>query len=109
MNWVKEHWFRLSIVTIFFLAVILIAFYFMVFIPGQERDREATATFEQTLDQIQRQSCAESSELSAVELYENSSLCKGPYAPDDCKDKKTYLVTQYKNAYDICLQRAGLY
>ena len=32
----------------------------------------------------------------------------GIYAQKDCTDGKTYLVAQYKNAYDLCLQRAGL-
>lgn len=52
--------------------------------------------------------CVSTAQQSAISQYETSIMCTGAYAPKECKDGKTYLVANYDNAYNTCLQSNGL-
>ncbi len=66
------------------------------------------ATEQSNLIASQKAECVANSERIAINMYENSSSCTGTYASADCTDGKTYLVPQFNNAYNICLEGKGL-
>jgi hypothetical protein len=55
-----------------------------------------------------KSACVQEAEAASISQYEKSDLCTGTYAPITCKDGVTYLVSNYNNYYDTCLQRKGL-
>ena len=108
MKWLEEHWFKVGILSILLLVVILSAYYFMIFVPQREAAREAAAKFQSNFEKFQKESCVTQAEQIAINEYESSPLCTGSYAPSTCTDGSTYLVAQYSNAYNVCLQSKGL-
>lgn len=108
MKWLAHNWFKAGILLILALAVALIAYYFMVFIPQRQEAQQAEQELQATFDKTAKEDCVTQAQQLAVQEYESSITCTGGYAPADCKDGSTYLVPQYNNAYTICLQGKGL-
>jgi uncharacterized protein YpmB len=69
-----------------------------------EQQAEADQNAQITKD---KSACVIEAQSNAIDLYNNSSMCRGAYKSDDC-NTGIYLVTQYNNAYDTCLQSKGL-
>lgn len=110
MSWLKEHWFKMGILLVLLLVIGLLAYYFMIFIPKKDLDEKAAIDFQDSVTKMEKENCVTSSETTAINEYESSALCdnSNPYAPATCSDGITYIVSQYNNAYDVCLQSKGL-
>lgn len=97
MKWLADNWFKVGLLMILVIAIGLIAYYFMIFIPLRA-----------SLDRTAKENCVSEAQQTAIQEYEASPTCIGAYAPATCTDGSTYLVTQYDNAYTTCLQSNGL-
>ena len=63
----------------------------------------------------QKADCVKQAQQTAISEYASSDSCiprpgyvMGFIPAKDCKDGRTYLVPQYDNAYNTCLQSKGL-
>jgi len=77
---------------------------------AQQAEQQATKDKE-ILVAAQKADCKIEAEQNAISLYKNSPSCSGAYGitpAKNCGDGETYLVSQYNNAYGICLQGKGL-
>ncbi|MDP3980148.1 MAG: hypothetical protein Q8Q33_01900 [Chlamydiota bacterium] len=126
MNWLKENWFigcmeklnKLSLpVTILIASIILGGFYYASEVNKQksierqqeiklqeERRIEANVENEKRDEAFQKTLCVSEAEQNAISLNKDS-CARGEYC---LKGDGMYLVKQYENAYNICLQRKGL-
>lgn len=70
----------------------------------ESKDQEKAAELQRARESLGKSSCVSEAERIAVEM--NQESCKrGDYC---LQGENMYLVTQYKNLYDVCLQRKGL-
>ena len=87
-------------------------------LEAQQAQQQATLQAQQTQQQAtidrnnliasQKAACVTLAAKTATSIYEESSLCTGAYAPKTCTDGQTYLMGNYNNEYDTCLQSKGL-
>lgn len=76
-------------------------------IQAKKAEQKAIADKEEAI-KTQKAHCVTEAQKSAIESYKKSYVCTIMYAPENCNDGSTYLVAQYENYYDICLQENGL-
>jgi len=102
-QFLKDNWFKIGIL-IMGLIITYSLFYVLVIEPQNQENKKL---YEDTQNSFKKSLCVSEAEQSAIEQYANSDYCKR-YAPEKCKDGKTYLIVNYDSYYERCLQREGL-